>query len=50
MIDNGTDRVARLMKAHRFKINVVRDATMPIPEYKVYDAGTNEEITERYLV
>ena len=50
MIDNGTDRVARLMKAHRFRVNVVRDATIPIHEYKVYDAGSNEEITDRYLV
>jgi len=50
MVDNGTNRVARLMKAHRFKINVVRDATMPIQEYKIYDADSNEEITEKYLV
>jgi ribonuclease G len=50
MVDNGTDRIARLMKRHRFKINVVRDTTLPIKEYKVYDAATNQDVTERYVV
>ncbi len=48
--ENGINRVERMMRAHRFKINLVRDTTIPIQEYKVYDADTNEEITSRYLV
>lgn len=50
IIDNGTNRVARVMKAHRFKINVLRDATLTLPEYRVYDAHTNTDITDRYVV
>ncbi len=50
MMDNGTNRIGRLMKAHKFKINVIRDTTLPIKEYKVYDAVTNQDITERYVV
>jgi len=46
--DNGSDRVARLMRAHRFKINLVRDTTMPVDDFKVYDAETNQDITEAY--
>ncbi len=48
MSDNGTDRLERLMKAHRFKINLVRDATVPIQEFLVYNAENNEEITDTY--
>ncbi|MFQ6009376.1 MAG: Rne/Rng family ribonuclease, partial [Candidatus Zixiibacteriota bacterium] len=48
--ENGTRRVERMMKIHRFKINVVRDTAIPIQEFKVYDAETNENITERYKV
>ena len=50
MTDNGSNRVARMMKIHKFKINVVRDTTIPIQEYKVFDAVTNDDITEKYLV
>ncbi len=50
MTENGTDRVERMMKIHKFKINLVRDTTVHIQEFKVYDAETNEEITERYQV
>lgn len=48
MTDNGTNRVARLMKIHKFKINVIRDTTIPIQEYKVFDATSNEDITEKF--
>ena len=48
--DNGSRRVERMMKIHKFKINLVRDTTIPIQEFKVYDAATNEDITERYRV
>lgn len=48
MIDNGTNRIARMMKMHKFQINVIRDTTMPIQTYKVFDAKSNEDITELY--
>ncbi|KAA3635528.1 MAG: ribonuclease E/G, partial [Calditrichaeota bacterium] len=50
MTDNGTNRIARLMKIHGFQINVVRDTTIPIQEYKVFDATSNDDISELYKV
>ena len=50
MTDNGTNRIARMMKIHKFQINVVRDTTIPLQVYKVYDAQTNEEITDLFKV
>ncbi len=50
MSDNGVNRVERMMKIHKFRINLIRDTTVHIQEYKVYDAETNKEITDRYRV
>ena len=50
MADNGINRVARVMKIHKFHINIIRDTTIPIQEFKVYNATTNEEITDLYRV
>jgi len=50
LADNGTGRLARLCKVHRFKINLLRDTTIPEHIYKVYDADQNVEITEKYSV
>ncbi len=50
MTNNGTSRIARVMKRHKFKINVVRDTTISPQIYKIYDATTNEEITDLYKV
>jgi ribonuclease G len=50
MSDNGSRRVERMMKIHKFKINLVRDTTMPVQEFKVYNAETNEDITDKYKV
>lgn len=47
---NGTNRLNRLMKNFRFRINLVRDTTIPIQEYKIYNAANNEEITEKFKV
>ncbi|RKX23051.1 MAG: hypothetical protein DRP35_00455 [Candidatus Zixiibacteriota bacterium] len=50
MSDNGTDRVQRLMKIYKFKINIVRDTTIPLQDYRVFDGDSNEEITNLYKV
>lgn len=50
MSDNGVNRIERLMKMHKFKINVIRDTTIPIQEYRIYDAESNDEVTEKYMV
>lgn len=50
MAYNGINRVDRIMKIHKFNINIIRDTTIPIQEFKVYNAGTNEEVTELYRV
>jgi ribonuclease G len=49
MSNNGSGRVERMMKIHKFKINVIRDTTLPTQEYRVYTADTNEDITEKYV-
>jgi len=50
MTDNGTNRIERMMKVYKFRINLVRDTTLAVNEYKVYDAKTNEDISETYKV
>jgi ribonuclease G len=50
MSDNGVNRIERLMKIHKFQINEVRDTTLLIHDYKIYDAETNEDISEKYKV
>ncbi len=47
---NGTSRVKRMMKAYKCKINVVRDTTIDQTEYHIYDADTNTDISEQYVV
>lgn len=49
LVENGTNRVDRIMKAHRFKINLVRDTTISQAEFHVYRGDDNSEITEAYL-
>ncbi len=50
MSDNGTNRIERVMKIHKFKINLVRDTTIMAEDYKVFDADTNIEITKEYTM
>jgi len=50
MFNNGVNRVERMMKIHGFRINLVRDTTIPIQEYKIYNAENNQDITNRYMV
>ncbi len=50
MSDNGTSRIERLMRINKFRINVVRDTTLSVQEYKVFNAETNENLTERYQI
>lgn len=50
MTNNGTNRVAQIMKIHNFQINVVRDTTIQMQEFKVFNAESNEEITDKYRV
>lgn len=48
LILNGTNRINKVMKVHGFKINLVRDTTIPVQEFRVFEAGTNKELTEQY--
>lgn len=50
MAENSVNRIERLMKAHKFRINLVRDTTLPQYEYKIYNADDNTEITEQYKI
>lgn len=50
MAENGINRIERMMKIHKFAINIIRDTTIPLQEFKVFNAGNNEEITDMYKV
>ena len=50
MTENGTNRIARIMKAYRCRINVVRDTTVSQMVYRVYNAEDNTDITNVYQV
>ncbi|UCG61538.1 MAG: Rne/Rng family ribonuclease [Candidatus Zixiibacteriota bacterium] len=50
MTNNGANRVARMMKIHKFEINVVRDTAVPLQDFKVFSADNNEDITDKYRV
>jgi ribonuclease G len=50
LTDNGTNRVNRIMKSCKCRINLVRDTTIPQEEFRVYEAGNNADITEKYTV
>lgn len=48
LLGNGVNRINKIMRVHRFKINLVRDTTIPAQEFQVYDADTNDNITDTY--
>jgi len=49
LTENG-NRVGRIMRACKVRINVIRDTTIPQEVYKVYNALDNSELTEKYEV
>ena len=50
LVENGANRVDRMMKMNRFRINLVRDTTIPQQEFHIYNAEDNKELTEVYGV
>jgi len=48
LISSGGNRVNKIMKMHRFKINIIRDTTIPVQEFRVFDASDQNELTETY--
>ncbi len=48
LLGDGISRVNKIMKVHGFKINMVRDTTLPVQEFRVHEATANDEITEQY--
>ena len=48
LVGNGINRLTKIMKMHRFKIDLVRDTTIPVQEFKVFDSLSNNELTEQY--
>lgn len=50
MAENGVNRIEQMMKIHKFVINIIRDTTIPMQEFKVFNAANNEEITDLYKV
>ncbi|MEW6051495.1 MAG: Rne/Rng family ribonuclease [Candidatus Zixiibacteriota bacterium] len=50
LTENGTNHIDRVMKANKFRINLIRDTTLSQELFKVYNASDNNEITELYTV
>lgn len=50
MTDTETNRLHRIMKAYKFRINMVRDTTMSQTIYRVFNATGNTDITAQYEV
>lgn len=48
MVDSDLNRINKIMKMHKFRIDLVRDTTMPIQDFKVFSASDNEELTDQY--
>ncbi|MCP4706368.1 MAG: Rne/Rng family ribonuclease [candidate division Zixibacteria bacterium] len=48
MMSNGVNRVNKIMKVHKIKINVIRDTTIPVQEFKVYNSSTTDDLTDEY--
>jgi len=48
MTGDGINRVNKIMKMHGFKINLIRDTTMPTQEFRVFDGKENADLTEVY--
>jgi ribonuclease G len=47
---NGSNRIQRIMKAFKFRINLVRDTTLNQTDYRIYNAADNTDITEVHNV
>jgi ribonuclease G len=50
MTENGSNRINKIMKMHRFKINLVRDTTIPQQEFHILSAEDNRDLTDLYAV
>jgi len=50
LAENGVNRLGRIMKANKFRINLVRDTVLPQQEFRIYNAEDNSEVTELYKV
>jgi len=48
MVESDHNRINKIMKMHKFKIDLVRDTTMQVQNFKVFAASDNAELTEQY--
>jgi ribonuclease G len=48
MIGNGLNRVNKIMKMLGIKINIIRDTTIPVQEFKVFDSASNADLSDEY--
>ncbi len=48
MSDNGSSRIDQIMKRNHFQINLVRDTALRLQEFKIYNAATNEDVSDVY--
>lgn len=46
--NNTANRLRKIMKMQKIKVNLVRDTSMSLQRFKVYEAGKNTDISETY--
>ncbi|MCX6826962.1 MAG: Rne/Rng family ribonuclease [candidate division Zixibacteria bacterium] len=48
LVNSGANRINKMMKIHGFKINLIRDTTIPTPDFRVFEEDGNKELTDIY--
>jgi ribonuclease G len=46
--ESGGNRLRTIMKRNNVRVNLVRDTLISLQEFKVFEAGKNSDITEKY--
>lgn len=52
LVGEGTktdNRLRKIMKMQKIKVNLVRDTSISLQKFKVYEANNNAEVTETYI-
>ncbi len=47
--ETDANRLRTIMKRNNVRVNLVRDTLIPLQEFKVFEAGKNADITEKYM-
>lgn len=49
LLTGDINRINKMMRVYGFKISLIRDTTLPVQEFRVFDANGNKDLTEQYM-